>query len=72
MARGEPVTLAAVAADLAERDARDAARVAAPLRPAADAVVIDTTHLDAEATLAAAMAIAARRLGGSQLLTSPA
>ncbi len=72
VARGEPVTLAAVAADLAERDARDAARAAAPLRPAADAVVIDTTHLDAPAALAAAMAIAARRLGGSQLLTSPA
>ena len=72
VARGEPVTLAAVAADLAERDARDAARAAAPLRPAADAVVIDTTHLDAPAALAAAMAIAARRLDGSQLLTSPA
>ena len=72
VARGEAVSLAAVAAELAERDARDAARAAAPLRPAADAVVIDTTDLDAEAALAAAMAIAAGRLNRSQPLTSPA
>ncbi len=72
VARGEVVTLAAVAAELAERDARDAARAAAPLRPAEDALVIDTTQLDAEAVLAAAMAIAAARLNRSQPLTSPA
>ena len=33
----------AVAADLARRDALDSSRAASPLRPAGDAVVIDTT-----------------------------
>jgi cytidylate kinase len=44
-ARGERVDEAALARDLAERDRRDAARAHSPLRPAADAVVLDTTHL---------------------------
>ena len=39
---------ARVLRDLEERDARDAARVAAPLKPAADAFVLDTTALDAD------------------------
>lgn len=43
VARGEPISLQTVRFDLAERDARDAARAIAPMRPAADAQVIDTT-----------------------------
>jgi len=43
-ARGLPADVAAIAADIAERDARDRGRAHSPLRPAADAVVIDTTH----------------------------
>lgn len=43
--RGDEVDLAAVDRDLRERDRLDAARACAPLRPAADAVVIDTTDL---------------------------
>jgi cytidylate kinase len=31
--------------DIQERDARDAGRAAAPLKPAADAVILDTTDL---------------------------
>ena len=31
--------------DIRERDARDSGRAAAPLKPAADAVVLDTTDL---------------------------
>jgi len=53
------------AADLAEvqaRDARDAGRADAPLRAAADAVVIDTSALDAEAAVALAVAVVAARL----------
>jgi cytidylate kinase len=42
-ARGEPIDLATVERDLRERDARDEARAIAPMRPAADAVLIDTT-----------------------------
>jgi CMP/dCMP kinase len=62
-ARGVDVTLQAVTDDLQERDAADAARAAAPLRPAEDAVWLDTTDLDPDAVFARAMAIvaAARR-----------
>jgi cytidylate kinase len=45
-ARGEAISLDAVLADLQSRDAEDAARAIAPMRPAADAIVIDTTGLD--------------------------
>ncbi len=43
--RGEETTLERVAADLKARDARDAARNAAPLRQADDAHLLDTTEL---------------------------
>ena len=56
------VTLAAVAAEMAGRDARDAGRDAAPMMPAEDAVVLDTTELDAEGAFAAAVAVVADRL----------
>jgi cytidylate kinase len=42
--RGLPADVDAIAADIAERDARDRGRAHSPLRPAADAVVIDTTN----------------------------
>lgn len=38
-------------AEIAERDARDSARSASPLRPAADAVVLDTSGLAIEAVV---------------------
>lgn len=41
-ARGEPVTLASVQEELAARDLQDTSRNLAPLRPAADAVLVDT------------------------------
>src|SRR5262249_14711950 len=44
-ARGEPTSLEAVLEDLRARDARDAARAIAPMKPAADAIVIDSTDL---------------------------
>jgi cytidylate kinase len=42
-ARGIPVDIARIAQEIAERDARDRGRAHSPLRPAADAVVVDTT-----------------------------
>lgn len=42
-AKGLDVTLASLLHEIELRDARDASRTVAPLRPAADAVVIDTT-----------------------------
>jgi cytidylate kinase len=51
-AKGEAVTLDDVLAQQAERDARDATRADAPMKPADDAVRIDTTGLSAEAVVA--------------------
>ncbi len=42
--------------EMQERDARDSARAVAPLEPAADAVVIDTSVLDPDAVFSAALA----------------
>jgi cytidylate kinase len=41
--KGLDVTLRSLLHEIELRDARDASRTVAPLRPAADAVVIDTT-----------------------------
>ena len=46
-AAGASATLAAVAADIASRDARDSGRAVAPLVAAPDAVTLDTTGMDA-------------------------
>src|SRR4051794_30316112 len=51
-ARGEAITPEAVRRDLDERDARDAARAIAPMKPAADAWVIDTTGLGLDEVIA--------------------
>ncbi|MBB4211586.1 cytidylate kinase [Rhodothalassium salexigens DSM 2132] len=48
-ARGAAVEFDQVLTDLKVRDARDAARAQAPLKPAADAHLLDTTDLDIEA-----------------------
>jgi cytidylate kinase len=45
-ARGETVDLDAVLRAQQERDRRDAARDLAPMVPAADAILLDSTHLD--------------------------
>jgi cytidylate kinase len=44
-------TLEAVAADMKKRDENDAARDVAPLKPAADAVILDSTGLSVEAVV---------------------
>ncbi|WP_128562858.1 (d)CMP kinase [Methylobacterium crusticola] len=61
--RGETATFEAVLADIVRRDARDADRDAAPLRVAQDAVVIDTTELDADAAFRAATSVVDARRG---------
>ena len=55
--RGETVDPATVLADILARDARDAARAVAPFKPAADAHLLDTTHLAIEPAIRAAIAI---------------
>ena len=61
--RGIAATLETVGAELQARDAQDAAREAAPLKAAVDAVVLDTTGLDADAAFARALEIVRSRLG---------
>lgn len=55
--RGEPADFAAILADIERRDARDQNRRAAPLRLAADAILLDTTALDPDAAFAAALQV---------------
>jgi len=50
--KGNPVTLAGLLREIHERDARDSARAAAPLRTAADAIVLDTTDMSIDASIA--------------------
>jgi CMP/dCMP kinase len=61
---GATVTLAAVEAEIAVRDARDTNRAASPLVTAPGAVVIDSTAMRPEAVVAEVLALArARGLG---------
>ena len=55
--RGEKADYQAILADIIRRDARDSNRAAAPLRPAGDAVLLDTTHLGIDAATAEAVRI---------------
>jgi cytidylate kinase len=57
---GIDVTYEAVLADMRQRDARDSGRKTAPLKPADDAVVLDTSGLDIEQALQAALDIIRR------------
>ena len=54
---GERILYADVLADIRRRDARDRERATAPLKRAADAHLLDTTHLDIEAAFWAAVDI---------------
>ena len=50
--KGNPVTLESLLRDIRERDARDGSRAAAPLRPAGDAIILDTTDMSIDASIA--------------------
>jgi cytidylate kinase len=56
-ARGEQADEAAVLADILKRDERDKNRAAAPLKAAADAYLLDNSHLDIESGVRAAIDI---------------
>jgi CMP/dCMP kinase len=56
-ALGRDIDEAAVLADIRQRDERDQNRAAAPLRKAPDAHLLDTTHLDIDAAIRAAIDI---------------
>lgn len=58
--KGNDVSLAQIQSELAERDARDQGRALAPLAPADDAVILDTSEMTAEEVLARVMDLADR------------
>lgn len=61
---GFDTTFEAVLADLQTRDTRDSARAAAPLKPAEDAVRIDTSQMSIDQAVASAIAEVDARLDG--------
>ena len=56
--KGLDVTLSTLLREIQARDARDASRAVAPLRPAADAIVIDSTGMPIETVVAAVLKLA--------------
>src|SRR5205085_11542634 len=60
--RGLPAHFDDVLADIRARDARDGSRAVAPLKPAADAIILDTSDLDREAAIAEAVRLVEERL----------
>ena len=62
-ARGEAVAYEAVLADIRLRDERDAGRDVSPMRPADDAVLLDTSDLDIEAAFNTAVGVILRKVG---------
>jgi cytidylate kinase len=59
--KGFDVNLAGLSAEVAARDRRDAERAVAPLRPAPDAVVVDSTTLDIDEVVACVVEEMTRR-----------
>jgi cytidylate kinase len=62
-ARGEKFDYGTILSEILTRDARDSGRDAAPLKPAADAILLDTTRLNIEAAFEAARRIVDERAG---------
>jgi len=60
--RGMPGHYEDVLADIRARDARDASRLVAPLKPAPDAIILDTSELDLAAAVAEAIRLVRDRL----------
>ena len=65
-ARGEQADEAAVLEDILRRDERDQNRAIAPLKPAADAYLLDTSNLDREGGVRAAIDIVEAVRAGRQ------
>ena len=61
--RGTPQPYETILAEMQRRDYNDSHRAEAPLRKAADAVEVDTTHLSFEESLGALLSLAGERLG---------
>jgi len=66
IAKGISVTMDGLLRDIRERDARDSARATAPLKPAADAVILDTTDLSIDAAIGAVLDLFRSRTAASR------
>ena len=62
---GQTADEATILDDIRRRDERDSRRAAAPLRPAADAHILDTSDLDIDAVLRHAIAIVEKARSGA-------
>lgn len=62
--KGISVNLAALSAEIAERDHRDRTRSVSPLRPAPDAEELDTTPLDIEQVVSRVLAFVEKKMPG--------
>lgn len=62
VAKGDPVEMASLIKDIQERDERDSNRAVSPLRPAEDAIVIDSTSMTIEQVFAEMLAAIGRRV----------
>jgi len=60
--RGMPAHYDDVLTDIRSRDARDSSRDVAPLRPAPDAIILDTSDFDREASVGEAIRLAEQEL----------
>jgi len=65
LGRGEAISANDVRNDLVSRDEADANRKAAPLKPAGDAIIFDTTGLDADAAFRLALDMIRARTGAA-------
>src|SRR5438309_4418253 len=63
--RGMPAHFEDVLADIRARDARDSSREVAPLKPALDAIILDTSDLDRDSAIAEAIRIIEQRQIGA-------
>lgn len=62
LSRGLDVDYENILADIRARDARDTQRADAPLKPADDAMLLDTSELDAKGAILAAIALVEARI----------
>jgi CMP/dCMP kinase len=62
---GQAADETAILADIRRRDERDSKRAVAPLKPAADAHILDTSDLDIDAVLQHAIAIVEKARSGA-------
>lgn len=65
-AKGLDVTLATLLKEIQARDARDASRAVAPLKPASDAVLVDTTGMPIDAVVEKVLALVQPDVSGGR------